>query len=73
MEEIIRRNWVEHLKMITEKYFGFWKERSCVTYLLSYYTQVSEKIKEREGWVDSISLDFKKTFDRVLHQKLLWK
>ena len=30
-------------------------------------------MKEREGLIDSIYLDFKKAFDRVSHQRLIWK
>lgn len=49
MEKIIRRYWVEHLernKKITKKQFGFRKERSCVTNLLSYYIRISEQCKK---------------------------
>ncbi len=46
--------------------------KSCVTNLLSYYDRVAETIQERDGWVDSIYLDFKKAFDRVPHERLIW-
>ena len=59
--------------MISGKQFGFRKGRSCVSNLLSYYTRITEKVQERDGWTDSIYLDFKKAFDRVPHQRLVWK
>ena len=76
LERIIRKQWVDHLErkeLISQKQFGFRKGRSCVTNLLSFYTRISESIQERDGWVDSIYLDFKKAFDRVPHQRLIWK
>ena len=76
MEKIIRKSWIEYLEknaMISGKQFGFRKGRSCVSNLLSYYSRITEKLQEREGWIDSIYLDFKKAFDRVPHQRLIWK
>ena len=76
MEKLIRKNWVEHLEtndMLSKRQFGFRKGRSCVSNLSSFYTRMSEILQKREGWVDSIYLDFKKAFDRVPHRRLLWK
>ncbi len=45
-EIVIKNRWVQYLEqenIITEKQFGFRKERSCVTNLLSFYT--------RERWL----------------------
>ncbi len=59
--------------MLTDSQFDFRKGKSCVTNLLSYYDRVAETKQERDGWVDSIYLDFKKAFDRVPHERLIWK
>ena len=42
-------------------------------HLLCYYDRVTEMMQEREGWVDSIYLDFSKAFDKVPHKRLLRK
>ena len=76
LEKLIRKMWVNHLEknnMLTEGQFGFRNGKSCVTNLLSYYDRVTETLQKRDGWVDSIYLDFKKAFDRVPHHRLLWK
>ncbi len=60
-------------EILSERQYGFRKGKSCVTNLLSYYDRVAETMQERDGWVDSIYLDFKKAFDRVPHKRLIWK
>ncbi len=75
IEKVIRKKWVDHLEkcsMLTDGQFGFRKGKSCVTDLLSYYDRVAEIMQERDGWVDSIYLDFKKAFDKVPHERLIW-
>ena len=64
---------MEKHEILTERQYGFRKGKSCVTNLLSYYDRVAETMQERDGWVDSIYLDFKKAFDRVPHKRLIWK
>ena len=59
--------------MLTNGQFGFRKGKSCITNLLSYYERVAETMQERDGLVDNIYPDFKKAFDRVPHERLLWK
>ena len=76
LEKIIREKWIQHLeerKMLSEKQFGFRSGRSCVSNLLSFYDRVTEIVQEREGWADCVFLDFRKAFDSVPHQRLLWK
>ncbi len=45
----------------------------CVTNLISFYSRVTDVIQERDGWVDCSCLDFKKAFDKVPHERLIWK
>ena len=75
-KKIIREEWVDMLEkqsMLTGKQFGFRQGRSCVSNLLCFYDKVTDSIQERDGWVDSIYLDFSKAFDKVPHKRLIWK
>ena len=75
-ERIIKDQWVKYLEdnnILTEKQFGFRKGRSCATNLISFYSRVIDVVQERDGWVDCIYLDLKKAFDKVPHERLLWK
>lgn len=75
-EKIIKKQWTKFLeehKLITSKQYVFQKGRSCVTNLLSFYSRVTDRTQERDGWVDCIYLDLKKAFDKVPHTRLLWK
>ncbi len=75
-EIVIKNRWVQYLEqenIITEKQFGFRKERSCITNLLSFYTRVIDKLQERDSWFDAVYLDLKKAFDTVPHKSLIWK
>ena len=76
LEKLIREEWVDMLEkqnMLTGKQFGFRQGRSCVSNLLCFYDRVTDSIQERDGWVDSIYLDFSKAFDKVPHKRLIWK
>ena len=56
-ETIIKSRWTQHLEqenIITESQFGFRKERSCITNLLSFYSRVIDALQERDGWVDTV-------------------
>ena len=75
-ESVIKKYWLKFLedhKLISNSQFGFRKGRSCVTNLLSFYSRVTERVQERDGWVDCVYLDLKKAFDKVPHERLLWK
>ena len=52
--------------------FGFLKQRSCLLQLLSSYSIVFEAV-ENMKLVDTIFFDFRKAFDSVPHQELLYK
>ena len=64
---------LEKQNILTGKQFGFRQGRSCVSNLLSFYDRVTDTIQGRDGWVDSIYLDFSKAFDKVPHKRLIWK
>ena len=66
---------MEHLEgngLLKGTQHGFRKGRSCLTNLLSFLERVTEELDDG-GNVDVIYLDFAKTFDKVLHQRLLGK
>ncbi len=75
-ERIIKKQWIDFLEkknVLTKGQFGFKEGRSFVTNLLSFYSRVTDIIQEREGWADCIYMDLKKAFDKVPHERLLWK
>ena len=75
-ETVIKEKWVKYLEeneIITNKQFGFRQGKSCVTNLLSFYSRVIDGVDKRDGWVDAVYLDIKKAFDKVPHNRLLWK
>ena len=68
--EIVIQGWFIWRKMKSQIKPSF---DLCVTNLPCFYTQITNEVKGRDGWVDSVYLDIKKVFDRVPHRKLLWK
>ena len=65
-ERLIKDSWMKHLdenKMLTDRQFGFWGGRSCVTNFISFYSRVTDIVQARDGWMDCIYLDLRKTFD----------
>ena len=52
--------------------FGFLQNRSCLTQLLSSFSQIYDSL-ENKNQCDVIYVDFKKAFDSVLHNELLFK
>jgi hypothetical protein len=75
MESLIRDAIEAHLEknfLLRDSQHGFRKGRSCLTNLLSFLDEVSEKIENGEC-VDAIYLDLAKAFDKVPHQRLLLK
>ena len=51
---------------------GFTKGSSCLTNLLEFYEAVFDWVDDGKA-VDMVYLDFKKTFDKVPHRRLLAK
>ena len=75
LEKIIKGAVVNHLEsqnVITNDQHGFVKRRSCLTNLLLNLEEITTMIDEGNV-VDQIYLDLQKAFDKVPHQRLLYK
>jgi hypothetical protein len=59
-------------KLISKEQFGFVQERSKVGNLLHCNNEWTKALDQGDG-VDVLFLDFKKAFDSVPHQRLLYK
>ncbi len=57
---------------LSEYQFGFMKNKSCVTQLLSAFSIIYEAVDNKKQ-VDMVYLDFKKAFNSVSHNELLYK
>jgi len=71
LESIIANRIKEHLekhKLIKLSQHGFLKGFSCLTNLLTYYSEVYEAVDSGKEY-DTIYLDFSEAFDKVPHQK----
>ena len=64
---------MDETSVLTEHLFGFRTGRSRVTNLLIVSTRAIDVLQEREGSVDCVYLRLKKAFNKVPHQRLLWK
>ena len=75
MEHIISSNLMSHLedsRILTDAQYGFRKKRSCETQLLNTVNNLAKSLDDKSQ-VDTILLDFSKAFDKVPHQRLLYK
>jgi len=75
LESIIRDNIIKHFvenNLFTNRQFGFLKDCSTVTQLLSIVDEWTEAL-ESSGRVDVIYTDFEKAFDKVPHKQLISK
>ena len=75
MESIIRDKIVEHLKrnnLLNDAQHGFREGRSCLTNLLETLEQWTEILDEGDC-IDVAYLDFRKAFDLVSHEHLIYK
>ena len=75
MEHILASNIMAHLnsnKLLYDKQHGFRSERSCETQLLEFTDDVLKTLRDRKQ-CDAIIMDFSKAFDKVSHDRLLYK
>ena len=75
LESIIRDRIVQHLtdnKLLNDAQHGFREGRSCLTNLLETLEQWTEIIDEGDC-IDVAYLDFRKAFDLVSHEHLIYK
>ena len=76
LEHIVHSNIMRHfdqLNILTDKQHGFRKRRSTVTQLIDTIQGITSKLRSRKDQVDVILLDFAKAFDKVPHQRILYK
>ena len=64
------RNHLIKYKLIEGRQHGFYKGSSCLANLLEFHEAVSDWVDDGKS-VDIAYLDFKKTFDKVPHRRLL--
>ena len=67
-----RRTHLNNFKLIKGSQHGFTKGSSCLTNLSEFYETVYDWVDEGSA-VDLVYLNFQKTFDKVLHRRLLAK
>ena len=75
MEHILASNIMAHLNssnLLYDKQHGFRSERSCETQLLEFTDDVLKTLRDRKQ-CDTIIMDFSKAFDKVSHDRLLYK
>ena len=59
-------------KLLNSSQHGFLKARSCLTNMLCVFEEITKWIDEGSP-IDIIYLDFQKAFEKVPHQRLLFK
>ena len=75
MERIVKNSIIDHLEqnsLLSKHQHGFRSNRSCLTQLLEYFTEISDMLETGDP-VDAIYLDCRKAFDTVPHKRLLAK
>ena len=63
---------METHKVITDKQHGFTSKRSCLSNLLINLDEITSQLDD-DNLVDQVYLDLQKAFDKVPHQRLLYK
>ena len=72
-ESIIFQKIIDFISPKLSQYqFGFIKNKSCLTQLLSAFSIIHQAVDNKQQ-VDMVYLDFRKAFDSVPHQELLYK
>ena len=69
LESIIFNNFIQ--PQLSKSQFGFLRNRSCLSQLLTSLASIYEAVDNRNQ-VDVLYLDFRKAFDSVPHQELLY-
>ena len=75
MEHILASNIMAHLNssnLLYDKQHGFRSEKSCETQLPEFTDEVLKTLSDRKQ-CDTIVMDFSKVFDKVSHDRLLYK
>ena len=75
LEKIIRKEIMTYMQknnLLSDDQHGFSKDRSCLTNLLEALDDITRMVDEGLQ-VDEIFLDFRKAFDKVSHERLLYK
>jgi hypothetical protein len=75
MEHILASNIMAHLNknnLLYDSQHGFRSKRSCETQLLEFSADVLENLQDRKQ-CDTVIMDFSKAFDKVSHDRLLYK
>ena len=75
LEKIIKKHLVKHLlgqEILSDDQHGFLPQRSCLSNLLETLNDITEMV-DNGNCVDEVFLDFQKAFDKVPHQRLLYK
>ena len=73
LERIVYNHIIDFIRpQLSTNQFGFLKGRSCLSQLLTSYSEIVEALNAGES-CDVIYLDFAKAFDKVSHKQLLFK
>ena len=75
MEHVITKHLINHLEknnLLYDLQHGFRHSRSCETQLLSFIQELASN-SDNNTQTDLVIMDFAKAFDKVPHQRLLYK
>ena len=65
-------DFLSKFKLINLSQHGFLKARSCLTNLIRFFEEITKWVDEWSP-VDIVYLDFQRAFDKVPHQRLIFK